>query len=238
MTVDEILKAIDEIDIYEYDYQVIEKLLASGNNKLFTKILEEVINGELYWSDFDEYLSNTEYPNLIMSNLLNQEKLEKKLKLLIDFRKNTNSSYVYNDDNSLFLTGASEDNTFYNNEISKLKENMIYRILNITPEDNEISIALKNALYNAIRNAEIYRNNDSDYEFIDGSIVDENGNNYDYLDYNDLLLFLYNQIIPMNYDNQILDEFDKDYMKENNLTESQMKQFKSLSILLRRHLSE
>ena len=119
LNVNNLIQAIDDMTIYKYDYDVISKLLASGDNKLFTKILEEVVNGELTWADFDEYLSNTEFPDVFLSNLENQQKLEKKLKLLIDFRKHINPDYVYTDeDNSILMRGVANDNgVFYNIEL-------------------------------------------------------------------------------------------------------------------------
>lgn len=240
-SIDEILNEIDQMDLYEYDYKIIDKLLASGNNKLFTKILEEVLDGNLYWSDFDEYLSNTEYPKMLEENLQNQEKLYKKLQLFIDFKKNIDSNYQYTNDNDLmYLKGNninSEDDEFYDNEVIRFKENMLYRILTISPKDNEISLALKNILYNAIRNYEIYKEDQSSYVFEDGYVSPVGSEDkYDVLDYNSILLFLHDLIIPLNYENQQLDEFDKDYMLKNNLNEEQMKQFKSLSMILKRDM--
>ena len=40
LSVEDILKAIDNMDIYKKDYDIIQSLLETGDNKLFTEIIE------------------------------------------------------------------------------------------------------------------------------------------------------------------------------------------------------
>jgi len=93
LTQEEILVGIDRMPIYQKDYDIIRDLIKTVEPPLFTKIVEEVLTGGLYWSDFDRFLGNTDYEELLRDNLEVQGELKKKLKMLSDFRKQ-----LYNDD--------------------------------------------------------------------------------------------------------------------------------------------
>ena len=85
-TTEELLKAIDEMTIYAKDYNVITDLLGRATPAFFTKVLEEVIDGNLYWSDFEKFFANTNYPNLLDKQLEIQGRLEDQVQKYISFR--------------------------------------------------------------------------------------------------------------------------------------------------------
>ena len=53
----------------------------------------------------------------------------------------------------------------------------------------------------------------------------------------DIFLFMNDYIVPLDYEHQILNEFDKAYMNNNNLNVSQMKQIKSLYLIMTRDIN-
>ena len=79
MTREEILDAIDELVIYEKDYDVI-RLLDNTDDEFFVKIIEEVVNNNLYFSDFDRMFTDSRYGSIFRTEFRVRLNLEQKLK--------------------------------------------------------------------------------------------------------------------------------------------------------------
>lgn len=100
-TVNDCLLYIDDLDISESDYDVISSLLDTIDDRLFLKILEEVKDGNLYWSDFKRFLSNTNYPSILRDNLSEQKKISDYMEKLTKFRETIKNIKMlsFSDDN-------------------------------------------------------------------------------------------------------------------------------------------
>ena len=305
-TTEELLKAIDEMTIYAKDYNVITDLLGRATPAFFTKVLEEVIDGNLYWSDFEKFFANTNYPKLLDKQLETQGRLEDQVQKYISFRnmniedfnrseqkfafipplKPIESNYEHDINNKLTdeaeilynndLEKYTKELNFYNSEYKKQRDQIIYDITKPGKDDNILIQAYKIKIYNAIKNGEYYidlKNNTTRYETdnTDGTNerfneieIDADGNekvtkyrikdtginkikittdnkeeivdSYEYINPDDIFFFIHSYYIPLNYSNQILDDFDKEFMNQYGLSEDQAKQFKSLALLYRRKL--
>lgn len=296
LTQEEILVGIDKMPLYKKDYDIIKELIKILEPRLFTKIVEEVLEGTLYWSDFEKFFSNTDYHEILRNNLEVQSNLKRDLKLLSDFRKeiyNTdftmldnnkslavispgideykyvpvekgetfdpNRTYYFKNGKADFIealqfnadhTGFAKDytyykreeNTFYEDEFSKIRDDLLYEITKINPEDSPLTVAFKIKLENAIRNGEyVLENIDSLSEagLVDEKYVySENKNEkFDYINPNDIFLYIGSYLIPLDINHQVLTRMDRLFMEENNLSEKQMKSFKAISLLLRRDMA-
>lgn len=80
------LTQIDQMKIYEADYPIIMKLLALPEN-LFVKILEEILSGQLYFSDLEDIFADEAYVNLLDQELSAQNELIRKINNTVNFRK-------------------------------------------------------------------------------------------------------------------------------------------------------
>ena len=240
----EILNEIENMTIYNRDYYIIIDLLTSVSNEQFTRILEAVIEGDLYWSDFEEILATTGYPSLLANNLEQQANLENILSKQISYRKSLDPNFEFsNEDSHLAIvkkynaTNAEKNEEFYTQEYKSVQDNILYELTKYKQGDNELAIACKIRLYNAIKNGDVIIKNGADnytYNDNNSAVVDDDNNYYEYINKDDIMLFMDKYIIPLDYEHQTLNDFDRLYMNENNLSEGEMKQFKSLSIILRR----
>lgn len=174
LSVDDILDAITNMDIYKKDFDVISSLLDYGDDELFTKILEEVLMGNLYWSDFDKNLANTNYPEVLKKQLKSQHELDSELGKLIALRRSVNENYEFrNSDSTLaIVNNYSEDpneeriQTFYNEEMERIRGNVLYELTRANPDDSVLVMACKTRLFNAIKNGElVLRHQDSNDSF-------------------------------------------------------------------------
>lgn len=82
----DILNKIDELQLRQKDYKTMLYLVNHCSPKLFTKILEEILYGNMYISDF-EPLFNKTVSNTIASNLDIQTKIENQYKNLLSLRQ-------------------------------------------------------------------------------------------------------------------------------------------------------
>lgn len=151
---EEILSRIDDMIIYEKDYETILRLMRLLDSKMFTSILEEVILGNLYWSDFEDVLSDTPYSDILPDFIEKQAKLTKDIANIIEFRKthNLNDDKIIDLKTNLGLFNDGDNTNYYLEELDNLRNNIIYSILNAEKTDNVIAQAAKVKLYNAIEN--------------------------------------------------------------------------------------
>lgn len=207
-SIDDINEVINSFQFSKNEYDIIVDLLSKTDDSLFTKILEEVYKGNLCWMDFKQFLSNTNYPSILVDELKTQTELSEYMKRLKDFRKsfkeaNENLNNILNEN---ALDTSSGD---YSNEVNNIRKNLIYEITKQSPSDTPLTIAYKLYLYE--------------------NLTSSNSN----LNINNIFLFLNNYYIPVKWDSQVLNSYDRAYMTEYGIDEDQMKQIKSLSIMMR-----
>lgn len=217
--IDNILDSIDNLPIYKKDFDIIQEIINKGDPKLFSVILESVINGDLYWSDFEKILVHTNYNNFVLNTLESQKEMSEELFKMAALR-NSIIGDSWSTPKGIAL-GEHTDNTesetaIYNLEYKRNRDNILYEITQINENDNELSILCKIRLYNYITN------------YIHGDKSDNS------LNPDDIFLFINDLLIPVDSRYQVLDATDIMFMNEHNLTEDQMKKYKATAFFLRK----
>jgi hypothetical protein len=213
MTKQEMLTKIDELVIYEKDYNVIRILLNNTSDEFFVKVIEEVLLGNLYFSDFERIFPSGTYETIIKQNLEGQDKLRKEIERTIAFRRQIeNANYNIDLKNTNLGVFIPDEGTplydFYNEERINVIDNQIYELLETIPTDNDVVKTVKFKIYEALDNGDISKE--------------------------DFLLFAKDYIVPISFEYQVLDKSDINFMIENNLTEEQVKKIKALSIFIKK----
>lgn len=210
----QILDKIDDLIIHEKDYDTLSILLNIADERFFVKVMEEILDGNLFIQDFERWFSRDEsYENILEQNLRTQLKLKTEIQRLIDYRKNILGEIYSAEDisKSMALIKPLDDENYkdlYYEQDKYIKEDTIYQLLTIKSEDNELIKTAKTKIMKAYKNNEITRD--------------------------DILLFADNHIIPISYEHQVINSVDNEFMYENNLTEDEMKKIKALAIFFRR----
>lgn len=150
-TLDDILHKVDKMEIHERDYDTIKMLLKNTDEELFTKILEEVLLGNLYWSDFERYLANTNYPKLLRESIKSQMEMNSELSKLKALRM----SIIDGEGDADKQNIAIKSGVLYDDEFSLFKDKIIYELTKIDKNDTALTIVYKYKLYNAIKNNEL-----------------------------------------------------------------------------------
>jgi hypothetical protein len=211
---EEFLRAIDEMKIYEEDYRVISSLMGSAEDTFFVKVLEEVINGNLQWSDFSRIFADGKYGAMLAGNLESQQRLYEELGRLARFRRETLNDPSYQIDPSTTRVGVTKqvqgdaEYQFYTASEQAERSALIRDLLSTDPSDSPVVKASKVRIYSAIQS---------------GLIAES-----------DLLLFARDYIVPISFEGQKLNESDINFMQKNGLTEDQVRKIKALSAFLRR----
>lgn len=222
-SVSEILSEIDNMVIYSSDYDIIDSLLASCDPKTFTIILEAVIDGDLYWHDFERVLANTNYSDQVSKHLSSQAAIMdtyRKMKTYRESLLSTTSLVTYSDTRLKELANISElgisefkrngaKSDAYAKEFKNIQDNLLYELTKISTNDNDLSILCKNKLYNM---------------FNSGS-----GN----ISVDDIFFFVNDYVIPIDSEYQVLNETDRLFMSIKGLSEEEMKKYKSVKMFLR-----
>jgi hypothetical protein len=213
MTKQEMLTKIDELVIYQKDYDVIRVLLNNTSDEFFVKVIEEILLGNLYFSDFERIFPSGTYETIIKQNLESQDKLRREIERTIAFRREVeNANYnidLKNTKLGVFLPDeGSELYDFYEEERVNVIDNQIYELLETIPTDNDLVRTAKFKIYEALENGDISKE--------------------------DFLLFAKDYIVPISFEHQVLDKSDINFMIENNLTEEQVKKIKALSLFIKK----
>lgn len=240
MTKDEIMTAIDNMPIYREDFDIIENLLDTASDSLISTITEEVLNGELYWSDFERFLDNS-YGDTIKKVLANQQDIKGHYNLYRSLYRLEHNG-VEPDENSITVrtnTGKENQDKAADAEVNRVRDNILYLLSLPSQNDTVLSRAMKRSLYNNIRNGKILirKKDNTGISYDEGKITvtkaDENNvkttESYQYIDPKDIFLFLNNYYIPIDYEHQVLDEIDLQYMKTHNIDVGTMKKMKALA---------
>lgn len=248
MSKDDLIKAIDDMPIYRRDYAIIQDLLSKANISLMAKIIEEVIEGNLQWVDFERSLSD-EYSEAVTDSIKIQRDIQRHYDLYMSLAAmlgDDEADYASTNMGSMIAlrTGNASDSDadreFVNKEYSRERDEMLYELTRTKEGDGALAIAMKTRLFNAIKNGELVLkdpNSDSTKTISDDGVTIKNGDSsetFEYINPNDIFFFLSNYYIPLQYDDQRLDDLDMKYMHEHNMSEDDMKKFKALSIMARR----
>lgn len=238
MNREQILKGIDNMkNLREKDYDTLDFLLKNTSPRLFTKIIEEILLGNLYISDFESLLSDSQRERY--NAIIQQEcELVDYITKLTSFREKIyteTQNYGINKADKIIEAGDYTDEqkkeiykdninkydipVYISNEIynadndykSFIKDNVLLSLFESENSDNSILKEIKLELYK-----KIYEENNTKLK--NAIIVSPNKDN-------DIL-------IPISYHRVILDSFDIEYMKEHNISEEEMKKIKSMMLFL------
>lgn len=247
LSLDEMINGIENLKIYESDYHVIQQLLES-EPKFFVKVLEEVILDNISFSDFSRMFSDDTYADILRGNFESQRKLteniEKYKKHMIAL--GLESSLVsFDEENKFGISRPSETSSkisdLYNQLLQEKRDELVFQLFSDSKNDTEITKAAKLRVFNAIQNFQLAD--------LDGSLdekkvsikegkleylIDGETETAEYLNPDDILFFVKDAILPIDYSSQTLDSIDQDFMIQNNLGKEEMKKIKSLSLFLRR----
>jgi hypothetical protein len=215
MRKEQMMQALDNFPIYEKDYSTILNLMDNLEDKLFVKIIEEILEGRLFFSDFERIFADETYAVTLKNNFEAQEELKKELDRTLAFRKITDGINFTIDPKvtRIGITVPSEGTEmrdFYDEIKDEVIKDQLYHLFDTVDSDTPVIKAAKLRVYNAFQSNEISEE--------------------------DFLLFARDYILPISIEHQILDKSDMQFMIENNLSEIQMKKMKALSYFLRREV--
>ena len=212
MTKKEMLDLVDKMPIYEKDYKIINDLLENLDSALFVKIIEEVLEENIFFSDFERIFPDDRYVETLRENFEKQEELRKEISRLVYFRKEIlGESFDERLNVGLPLPGETSPYLDFYNDIADEERDIIIRSLFEHDEnDSYLVTAAKIGLREKL-------------------FTQDSGFSKD-----DLLLFAESYILPLDFRYQVLNKNDKNFMLENNLTDDEMKKIKTLSIFLKR----
>jgi hypothetical protein len=217
MKLKEFLRKIDAMDIYEKDFDTILNLLNNTNDRFFVKVMEEVVNGNLFFSDFERVFQDESYAEILKTNLEAQKKLENDITKLVEFRRNILLESNYTNEAATTKIGMTQQfegdqyKNFYSTQAQNTVKELYYQLFDSTESESDIVKAAKIKIYDTIFN------------------------NQGELTRDDMLFFKKSQILPIDFSYQILNRSDLNFMIKYSLTEDEMKKIKALSIFLKRN---
>lgn len=193
MTRNELLNSVNNLILREKDYDTFLKLVTYATPKLFTKIYEEIVLGNLYIKDFEPIFDeNTN--ELRVDYIEMQDKIQNQYINMYKLRKQVDESLTlekYNQDQKIVKKSDDKD-TFE-------KMNLAASMIDSLDTTFEKELAL--SLYNLIE------------ENPDIMIASPNEKFY----------------VAIDFNNIVIDDYDKEYMRINGLSEDEMKKIKSIA---------
>ena len=193
MTRNELLNSVNNLILREKDYDTFLKLVTYATPKLFTKIYEEIVLGNLYIKDFEPIFDeNTN--ELRVDYIEMQDKIQNQYINMYKLRKQVDESLTlekYNQDQKIVKKSDDKD-TFE-------KMNLAASMIDSLDTTFEKDLAL--SLYN---------------------LIEENP---------DIMLASPNEkfYVAIDFNNIVIDDYDKEYMRINGLSEDEMKKIKSIA---------
>lgn len=193
MTRNELLNSVNNLILREKDYDTFLKLVTYATPKLFTKIYEEIVLGNLYIKDFEPIFDeNTN--ELRVDYIEMQDKIQNQYINMYKLRKQVDESLTlekYNQDQKIVKKSDDKD-TF---EKMNLAASMIDSL--DTTFEKELALSLYN-------------------------LIEENP---------DIMLASPNEkfYVAIDFNNIAIDNYDKEYMRINGLSEDEMKKIKSIA---------
>lgn len=199
---------ITTLNITKEEYEYIIPLL-NVDDSLFTKIIEEVKNGNLKFNDFYRIFDDIpEYSNSISESIEAQEKLYNEYSLLFKKLSELNDETLISQMSNLAIIAkyTSEGKTIEVTDIEK--QNILFSLFT-----EDISDPFKN-YYKSLMLNDIME-----------SI--ENGNNEAV---GSMLLSLHDYLLPVDFKNIVLNDTDRKFMKENSIiNDDEMKKIKAIA---------
>jgi len=150
MTRDEMINAVDRMVIYKKDYETLSLLMANLEDSLFVKILEEILLGNLFFSDFERIFSDSSYSSTLKRNLEAQDKLKKELDRLTAFRGQTDQAISLI---GLYPPADQNLRVFYNQIKDEEIESQLYSIFEANEDD--LTKQLKLRIFEALQSSQI-----------------------------------------------------------------------------------
>lgn len=201
-TKERIFKWIDDLVVYEFDYEILVKLINS-NDKFFVRIMTELAEGNLLLDDFETLIGGKSFDKIVEDKFIQQQSIEEYLNLILtanDFINDEGAIHKETGENFLLdlNTIVNPDRTL----LEEVTEEEIYSYFKNTPESSILSRINKDILL------EQYYNGNIDKNFL---------NRYIGL-----------PIVPINYNNIILTEEDKQFALRKGISLNEVKKMKSL----------
>lgn len=94
LTKDELISSIksDNFYLYKEDTEVINNMINYMDSRLFVKVVEEIILGNLYWSDFKPIYNDNKFSTLISDSIKSQAEFNERLQQFTEYNNKINSS--------------------------------------------------------------------------------------------------------------------------------------------------
>lgn len=238
-TKDHIISMINEMTIREKDYPIMISLLNTKDPNLISAILEEILKGNLYWSDLQACLPE-KYDNILNQTLPTQKALMKRVSAMITLNKfrKLNENELNNFIRNTAIINVPQNDKIYNEEKTKARDDIITSLYSISSDDNSVERSSKIALMNMVMNAEFLKSLSKEelsekYYIYNNTARDKSTNaEYKFIDPDDILLWASEYIVPVDETMIVLTDWDVAYMKLHNLTEEMMKKIISVSRII------
>ena len=227
---DQLIALINQMNVREKDFPIIKALLSTKDPSLISAITEEVLKGNLYWSDLDECLPREKYDEVLNNVLPTQNALLKRISAIAKFNKFAalNEEQLNEIISKTGIVKRDDNLEEYNTDVDNLRADLLASIYTIDVNDNAVERAAKIALMNLLMNGENLKNLSDEelrkYKIQNNTITNtETNETYKYIDPNDILLWASDFIIPIDENMIVLTDWDVMYMKLHNITEDNMK---------------
>jgi hypothetical protein len=209
----EISKYIDGMTIYDQDYSAICDMLSSMDDSLFLKVMEEMKDGNLSFSDFRRVISTDSIGDLMASSFENQEKLYRKYVDLFDYLSEL--KIIDSGDRLGFLAGNGTDKIIKDGKLDSTeymsdndRKNEISALISKDQAEDPLTEFYKNAVLGNILSSDAG---------VSASAIDR------------LLLSAHEYLVPVDFDSISITPSDRDFMAENSIGEDEMRKIKSLA---------
>ena len=117
VTKNELISYITETTFYKEDAEIINNMINNMDSRLFVKVVEEIMLGNLYWSDFKPIYNDDKFSTVISDSIKSQSEFNERLQQFISYHDNIS--------NSVFDTLVNTNSKV----ISIEKRNKIYSLL-------------------------------------------------------------------------------------------------------------
>lgn len=199
-----IFKWIDDLVVYEYDYDILVKLL-NTNDKFFVRIMTELALGNLILDDFETLIGGESFDTIVADKFETQIQVEEALNLILganDFLNNPMEVNKEVSENFIIDVNTFVDEFENKTILEEVNEEEIYSYFKNNPESSILTRQHKAKLLDH------YRDGDIDQNFLNR--------------------YINVPIVPINYNNVQLTEEDKKFALRKGIALSEVKKMKSL----------
>lgn len=204
----DLLKYIDNMTITDEAYDVLLNLL-NVDDTLFVKIIEELKNNNLSIYDFASVIGHdSQYNEYLEKSIISQESLYNEfhnlLTRLTELKIITAGETLYN----LAVAEKEYNSGAFNSE----KKNAVFSLLTSGSDDPYKAFYKQSILTKILNSSALDNTQNEENKFFDS-----------------MLLSVQDYLIPIDYNHIILNDYDINFMKKNNMSEDSMKKLKSLA---------